>query len=536
MVTQHLPSVGVGDLSRRQLLRALLVGSAGVAVPGLLSGCGQRETPASAAPSATPVAGGTVTWGKSLEATQLDPVSSSLGSSWDLIQIVYDTLVSVDDKLNVVPGLAEWATPSPTTYVFTLRQGPKFSNGRPLTADDVVGTFRRILDPESGSGLAGWIGTDTRVEKVDDRTVRFTLAQPLRTFLPALTGAAASILPIQEIESRQLDPTRALMGTGPFMVESHQENRRWELVPNPHASEVPQAKRLVIEIITDTNARIAALRDGSIDFSEFSEPDAKNLLAGVPGVTVDVQERTDFHILQLNTQGDTTPFSDARVRQAIAYGIDRDRIRNVALGGIGELTGVISATFGEEAVPPTITRDTAKAKSLLAEAGRSDLRFEIIYPSALAGNIAQVIQQSLAEIGVEVKTTSLEQGVWVQRAWVDDPAKMDATVAYYAAYAGPTMAMVNWSPKLAAGFGEGFEPDDPKITEVILAAWQAPDAQAAETARAAALALEEQASTIPLVTRPITIAYRSDKIRARIAERDGNIDPMRYVADFTTVR
>jgi peptide/nickel transport system substrate-binding protein len=147
-----------------------------------------------------------------------------------------------------------------------------------------------------------------------------------------------------------------------------------------------------------------------------------------------------------------------------------------------------------------------------------------------------VIQQDLAEIGVKVKATALEEGVWVERAWVANPAKMDATVAYYAAYAGASMALVNWSPDLAGGFGIGFEPDDPKITAVINESWQATGADEEEAVVKAAQAIEEQAATIPLVTRPAIFAFRSDRIKADFVAADGNIDPLHNVADFTRVK
>ena len=543
-MTQPTLFDALSDLNRRQVLRGLLVGGAGVAAAGVLPGCtaksGTGTTQAgeeASDTSASPIPGGTITWAKDEEATQLDPTSSQLGSSWELHHILYDTLVMVDGEFNIVPGLAEsYESPSPTEYVFTLRQNAKFSNGRAMTADDVVGSFERILDPESGSALPGWVGTDTKVEKVDEGTVRFTLSKPLNTFLPALTQSSAAILPMKELEAGEIDLTRDVLGTGPFMVASHKTDREWVLKRNPHAWQEPVADTLLIKIIRDTNARIAALREGGADLSQFVEPDAPELLSSIPNLQVVEQDRTDYYFLQLNTEGPDTPFSDVRVRQAIAYGIDRDKIRAVALAGLGEVTGPVSAAFGDRTVPTTIERDVEKAKSLLEEAGASGLEFEIIYPGETNGNIAQVIQQDLTEIGVTVKATALEEGVWVERAWVANPAKMDATVAYYAAYAGPSMALVNWSPDLAGGFGIGFEPDDPKMTAVINQSWQATGETEMDAVAAAAQAVEEQAATIPLVTRPAIFAFRSDRMQAEFVAADGNIDPLHNVADFTRVK
>ncbi|WP_020500305.1 ABC transporter substrate-binding protein [Sciscionella marina] len=514
------------------MLRALLTGGAGIAVPGVLSGCARRAEVGGGIGPATAVPGGTVIWGKSAEAIALDPPKSNLGSSWDLIQVIYDPLVELDDNLNVVPALAQsWQTPSPTEYVFSLRPDAVFSHGRPLTADDVVETFRRHLDPENPTSFASFIGgPSTTVSKLDDRTVRFRLAAPSRTFLSALSAASAVILPMKEIDAGGLDPTTEMLGTGPFLVQSHEQDQRWVLVRNPHAWRSPAADRLVIPIMPDVNSRIAALGNGSIDIADFDQPDAPLLLSSIPNLAVRVQQCTDFFVLTLNACG-ATPFADPRVRQAIACGIDREKIRRVALADAGEVTGVVSAAF-PGAIPSSLRRDPDRARSLLAEAGHPNLRFEIIYGATagdtVGGAITQIIQQSLAEIGVTVVATQLEEGVLNQRAWVSVPAQMDATVTYYAAFGGPLMAMRNWSPQLAP-FAVGFQQKDPHLTELITQAWQAEGGVVTEAARRAAEAIEQQANTIPLVTKPVVVAYRSDRVTAKISGLDGNVDPMRHV-------
>src|SRR3712207_5467140 len=133
-MTQPLAFENQAEVSRRQILRGFLVGGAGFAALGVLPACTAKSTTTdseddNAAAAAIP--GGTITWAKDEEATQLDPTSSTLGSSWEMHHILYDTLVMVDGTFTIVPGLAEkWETPSPTEYTFTLRSGAKFSNGR----------------------------------------------------------------------------------------------------------------------------------------------------------------------------------------------------------------------------------------------------------------------------------------------------------------------------------------------------------------------------------------------------------------------
>lgn len=514
----------------RSRLRAGLVVAA-IALM-ILSACAKRTGETS-----TPqpeIEGGVLTWSKPAEAVALDPTTSLLGSSWELLNIVYDRLVSIDEKQQVKPSLAEsWDTPSPTEYIFHLRDDVKFSNGRPLTADDVVGTLERYLDPGSGSLAPALVGPDTKVTKVDNLTVRFKLARPNADFLQALAATFMSVLPMEEINAGDIDPSSDLLGTGSFMVDSHVENEVWKLTQNPHAWQSGRLDGITIRIVPDDSARVAALRDGSTDIATFDLPEAGKLLDGSPNTEVVVQNRSDYYLLQLNAI-DNPAFKDERVRQAVGYALDREAIKDVALSGLGEPTGPASSALGERSCDlsstPGYTRDLEKARSLLAEAGEEDLSFEIIYAGDPFGRIAQVIQQNLRDVDVEVKLTNLEEGVWLQRAWIDNPADMDATVTWFAGYSGPTLAMNWWNPKIA-GFTAGFQLDDGDVNAAIASAQEAVGG-GEEELQAACDAVTTQANQIPLLTKPITVAYRSDLVKADFAAIDGVIDPLAAVDSF----
>lgn len=528
----HAPA----GVSRRSVLRGFLVGGAVVATPGLLTACGERESAGTAAATSTieTTRGGTIVWGKPLEATLLDPTTGGVGSSMELFQIVYDGLVGVDGDLQLVPGIASrWEQASPTEYVFTLRDDVRFSNGRRLTADDVVETFRRYFDVRNGSALASFIDPRTRVEAVGATTVRFALPAPSSTLLSALASAYAVILPMREVAAGRIDLTRELLGTGPFMVQDHRVGSSWMLVRNPHAWQPPIADALEIKIMPDDNARVAALRDGSIDVTYFDVPDAEQLLAGVPDAEVQLQERTDFYALILNATDRRRPFTDQRVRQAIAYALDREQIREVALAGTGLPTGAVSATFGDIAPAPTIGHDPERARALLREAGVDGLSFEIVYPGESFGRIAQVLQQSFRDVGIETKLANLEEGVWLDRVYTQRPAQFDATVSWYAAYVGPAMALNLWDFTVTPWV---FQPDDPRLNELIDRAQSADEAGEADALRAVSEEIDQLAMTIPLVTKDATIAWRADLIRVVVNARDGNIDPLSNVQEYALAR
>lgn len=166
-----------------------------------------------------------LTWGKPSEMTTLDPQVSGDGTSWTVFYMVYDRLVSTNDDLSPRPELAElWRQISSTSYEFKLRANAAFSNGRPLTAKDVVGSFKRLLDPKRATVWGRQLASVKDVVAVDDHTVRFELSQPLTPLLAILAVSTTSILPIEEIENGSFDPTKTMLGSGPYMVVEHKQD------------------------------------------------------------------------------------------------------------------------------------------------------------------------------------------------------------------------------------------------------------------------------------------------------------------------
>lgn len=206
--------------------------------------------------------GGTLVWGKSLETTMIDPHTALVGSAWQLHYLVYETLTSMGDTFDVQAGLAEsWDIPSPTKYVFNLREGVAFSNGRPMTAEDVAGSISRVVDPKFGSWWASQMGSVKSVIVADPKTVVIELNEPFTPLLASLAASMTAILPIKELEEGTFDPTKEMLGTGPFMVTAHQQNDFWTLARNPHywRQGYPKFDEVSVRIITDDSARLAAL-------------------------------------------------------------------------------------------------------------------------------------------------------------------------------------------------------------------------------------------------------------------------------------
>lgn len=537
---------GRGLLTRAALASALLLAACGGDddTPSASTSAGTGDTEATApASTAAPVAGGTLITAEAQDTAEMDPAISTFDMSWRLQAMVYETLVSTNAASEIVPGIAEsWEQPTDTSFVFTLRPGVTFSNGRALTADDVVGSLQRIVDPNTGSYWAPQMGPIDSITAVDATTVQVDLTAPYAPFLASLANISAAILPMTELTDGSFDPTTQMLGSGPFMLKEHLADQQWTFERNPNYWQegLPVLDGVEVRVVPDDATRVAALRDGSIDIGYFGSPDAPALLEGVADVEVTVQRSSDMYWLQLNSVNPDSPFTDVRVRQAVAYALDRDAIITNALAGNGEATGVASAGLPNACAAdglPTYTRDVEQAKALLAEAGVEGLSFDIIAPPYLStfSPIAQVIQQNLAEAGIEVTITAPEFGTYLQSVYIDQPATFEGVVDYFAGYLDPAMVMQFLAPARNP-VTAGFLSEDADLTAAIDAA-AAPGTDA-DRAAAVATACElaaDFANVIPIATKNSTVAMRTDKVSGTVADFDAYDIYLRGIETFSLV-
>ena len=526
--TDGTETLGRKGPDRRTVLKGLGLGGAGLSAASLF-----RLRHAWAAE------GGRIIWAKPLETTMFDPQTAILGSSWQTLHMIYDSLVDMDEHLNLIPSLAEsWEQTSPTTYVFTIRQGVKFSNGRDMTIDDAVGSIQRLLDPKTGSYWTLEMGDVKEVSKIDDRTMQIELNAPHTPLLHALSATMASIMPMEEINAGTFDASKEMMGTGPFMVQSHVQDDHWVLARNPHywRPGLPKVDELMIRIMPSDQARIAGLRDGSVDIASFeASPDAPLLLQNIPNVQVNVEDVTNFYFFAMNAVWEESPFSNQKLRQAVALTIDRDTIRNVALGGAGEPTAAMAPAFKKCDTDQLgyWNRDIEKAKAVLAESGAEGTEFELLVRNLPADiQMAQVIKVNAAEIGLTANISVVDEGTWVTRAWVDNPSIFESMVTWYAGYSDPVMATLWWNPE-KAGFTAGHMPMVPELNKLMDDAYAQPHGPERDaTLQALCSKIDEVAVKVPLVTRQDTVAFRSDKIKASIVHTEGYVNTLRGVEEY----
>ncbi|TMI73585.1 MAG: ABC transporter substrate-binding protein [Bacillati bacterium ANGP1] len=287
---------------RRQLrdtLFVLLTAALGIALPGW------------AAPS-----GGTLRVGIDVDAGTLDPRLANDTTARRVIEQVYDGLIELDPQLRPRPALAEsWTQLTPTVWVFKLRQNIHFHDGTPLTAADVVFTYSTILDPGLRAPLRGLYTPISRVEAVDNETVRFTLSAP---YAPLLKYADMGIVSKAAVERLGADYATRPLGTGPYKFVSWQRNSRIVLEANPeYWKGQPRLSQVVFNIIPDNTTRAAALESGDVDLihSPLSPQDVARLRSAP---RVSVTEMTGLGITYLNMNTVDSIVRDVRIRRALA--------------------------------------------------------------------------------------------------------------------------------------------------------------------------------------------------------------------------
>src|SRR5690554_1058756 len=392
-----------------------------VAAAAMLLGAAFAQDTAGQDPA--PVAGGSLTVAITAEPPGWDPSAST---SQEIPRVVYhnvlEGLVRFDRTGEIVPALAtEWTTSDDgLTWTFTLRDGVLFHDGSPLTTEDVIAKFERAMDPDSGHTNPGYYEAIESVTAPDDSTVEFHLSRPSSSLLYNLARPDSVINPAANAENQRSNP----IGTGPFVFA--------EYVPGSHVTlekfedyyldGVPYLDSATFRIISDPNARFAALQAGDIDLigvallpEQFQQVQANPALKGTQG------SATAEITLALNNA--VEPLDDPRVRQAITHAIDKNAIVQGAMFGLGTVIGTHMSPAENYYVDLTDTYpyDPERARELLAEAGYPDgftVRFELPEPYNIERRTGEVIAQQLAQVGIDVELSVVEWATWIERIFL----------------------------------------------------------------------------------------------------------------------
>ena len=395
-----------GSLTRKELFQRGSVLGMSIPLLGLLGGSAER---AFAAPMEVGQRGGTLRIGAAIPDGSLEPpLLQSLGAL-GISHIAGEQLVYADASAVLRPRLAtSWkVSRGGRAWTFQIRRGVRFHDGKPMTADDVVATFKRLLGPDSQaqSSYKGVIGS---VRKIGRDAVRFDLEAPNGLF-PYLTGQMtyqSIILPkgykIPADLTKPGEWTTKMNGTGPFTLKQNRGPGGLSFVANPrYWGGRPPLDALEVQILED-QARVTALQSGQIDLAvQISYEGARQLQSA--GQKVLPIGTANHRYLNMNVK--VEPFNDVRVRQAIALALNRP---DIARGLWGQYAQQGNDSPMWQGYPYTDKRvpqrkqDIAKAKALLKAAGKENLKVELTcYRSFEMPDYAQRVAQALKQVGID---------------------------------------------------------------------------------------------------------------------------------------
>ena len=360
---------------------------------------------------------GQLTWGihVSLAPTWFDPAETpGLITPFMVLYALQDALVKTMPGNPFAPSLAESfaAAEDGLGYDFVLRQGVKFHNGDPVTAEDVKFSFERYRGT-SQDLLKARVAT---VETPDERHVRFRLKEPwpdFLTFYGSATGAAW-IVPKKYVEQVGDEGyKKAPIGAGPYKFVSF--NPGVELVLEAFEGywrKTPSVKRIVLRVIEEESTRLAALKRGEIDIAYSIRGELAEEVQRTPGLTLKpVFPPVPFWLSLVDQWDAKSPWHDERVRKAASLAIDRDNINKALTLGYSKLVGsVIPDSFDYFWKPPAPVYDPVQAKKLLADAGHPNgFDAGAYYADSSYSNVAEAVINNLSEVGIRSKLMPIER-------------------------------------------------------------------------------------------------------------------------------
>jgi peptide/nickel transport system substrate-binding protein len=427
----------MGRITRREFVRrGTVVGMSIPLLSFLASACGGDDE---AAPTGTEARvdvrpGGTIRTGIIAPAGELDPITVADEGGLAVLGQSGEYLTWSDEKLELQPRIAESWTPNEdgSVWTFQIRQGVTFHDGQALTAKDVEATMNRLADPDVGSNalsVFGGVLSTGAVKAIDDATAEFTLDAPNGNFpyLVSSDNYNAIILPA----NFDGDWDKTFVGTGPWKLERFTPEVGVTYTKNPDywdSSRQPNPDRHEVRFYPEEQARVLALQGDEIDLvSNFSVAGGKVLLTD-PNVAV-VEIRASQH-RQIHMRTDKEPFTDARVRQAMALLIDRQALVDGLWDGKADLGNDSPFAPVFPSTDPSVAQreqDVEQAKQLLADAGHEG-GFEVelrTWDGFEIPQLAQLVQDAAKEAGITIKLNVTDPGsyygdaVYGKSPWLD---------------------------------------------------------------------------------------------------------------------
>ena len=436
------------------------------------------------AAQAAPVRGGKLVYGRYADSLFLDPVLNDDNVDIWVMTNLYDTLLApTDDGIGLQPGLAtKWELQDGgKTVALTLREGVKFADGAPLTAEDIKWSLDRCRNPKNGP----WVDLVASIDSVDiisPTSIKLKLKHPDPSILPALATFNTAILPSKLFEAAPgtTDEEKAKayaekpIGTGPFMLAEWKRGVSMRLVRNKFywkkgddGQALPYLDEVEFQIIPDDSTRLLKLKAGELGGTEFIPFTRVKELKADNELRMELWPSTKVNYLTLNCHeklpdGTANPLANVKVRQALNYAVNKDALIAIVTQGVGvPMTSFMSLTTPLYHKQELYKYDVAKAKALLKEAG-----FEKGFETSsltVAGNqdglnILTTLQQMWSAIGVKLKIEPVDNATLTKRyraedftmrtgGWTNDIADPGEITTYFAYYPNIKSLHSGWQDK-----------------------------------------------------------------------------------------
>ncbi|MBS7525380.1 hypothetical protein KHM83_01670 [Fusibacter paucivorans] len=350
------------------------------------------------------------------DVTTLHPSDTSTTPEMDITDQIYDKLMDIahDGSGFYVPRIAESYEISEDglVYTFHLREDATFHDGTPVTAEDVKFSAELYQASKFQGSLVDGLSS---IEVIDPYTIAFKTDEMYSPFLENVISIKIASKAYHDSVDEMTFANNPI-GSGPYQFVSHDAGSKIVLKGYEGYYEgAPAIKDVTYKVLTDDTTVAIALQTGEIDFSDITESNYANL-EGVDGIVIEQVPMSRFGFISMNY--DKAPYNDVKFRQAVSYAIDREKLINLAMDGLGIVNSNILSPlrFGYSEDQPEYTYDPEKAKQLLAEAGiTTPYDLGVMYIAESYSTQAQVIQSDLAEVGLNVTLEILEFNAYIDK-------------------------------------------------------------------------------------------------------------------------
>jgi peptide/nickel transport system substrate-binding protein len=427
----------------KQAARAMLLAAAIVSA-GCTKVATQSGAPVAAGNSHT--IHGVLRWGLANEPDTLNPLVGTSQTEVDISMFWAGYLFNWDDQNQWVPELAERVptlangdiAPNGLTITYHLRRGVRWQDGAPFTADDVIFSWQQVMNLRNFVGTRLGYDDVLAIEKRDDHTIVVRLKRPYAPFIASFFTMSGSPIPVlpKHLLSKYPDLNHVAFnnvptGTGPFRVVSYEKGRLIKLVANPlYWRGPPKLKEIEISIVPDQNTLLTQLRTGEIDLQYRAPSSQAPSLANIPGTHRYLTPFTQYSQIYLNLQNPI--LADVRVRRALAYAIDKQRLCDEALHGIYTPADSDQPVFSWAYEPDVVhyPHDPAMANAKLEQSGwamgadgirtkggkRLALTMTIPTGSVVSTTIAAILQAQFRSIGVDLSMKNVASPIFFASA------------------------------------------------------------------------------------------------------------------------